>query len=140
MRPLIPAFILAAILPATVSPKVAIVFPRHEPWKAGTGRDKGAELAYLAGRPTLHGPYVFRVRMPAGFVFSPHVHNAVEDVTVISGIVMLGIGDSIDRNRVTEMHAGAFVRIPPGVTHYWIAKTAAVLQASGLGPRKTIVR
>ena len=132
--------IAAPAFSSQVTRSVRIIPPGHEAWKAGTGRDRGAQLAMLMGRATSSGMYTFRVKMPAGFVFSPHVHNADETATILSGTVLLGLGNKIRTDRTHRLSAGAFVEIPAGVVHYWIARTPAVLQASGIGPRTTVAR
>ncbi|HEV3152922.1 MAG TPA: hypothetical protein VGZ02_03885 [Candidatus Baltobacteraceae bacterium] len=51
--------------------------------------------------------------------------------------MLFGTGARTDRAQAKVLKAGAFVQIPAGVVHYWIAQTPAVLQACGMGPRST---
>ena len=48
---------------------------------------KGAEFAIITGNPGQEGPFVLRIKAPAGYKVPPHVHPADENVTVISGTV-----------------------------------------------------
>ena len=45
----------------------------------------GASAAVLLGNPAVAGPFVLRLKLPAGFVIPPHRHSKDELVTVISG-------------------------------------------------------
>src|SRR3954466_7476636 len=45
----------------------------------------GAQLAALLGSPAKEGPFVIRLKFPAGFTIPPHRHSKDELVTVISG-------------------------------------------------------
>src|SRR5579872_5105934 len=91
------AFVTGMCSAAWPQSSVQIVRPGEEHWSAGAGRDRGAWLAHFAGNPAHPGLYVFRVKMPAGFTFTPHVHNAPEFATVISGTVLFGTGARTDR-------------------------------------------
>jgi uncharacterized RmlC-like cupin family protein len=104
-------------------------------WMPGTGMMKGVDVAVLMGDPTKAGPYVVRLRMPANTKFPPHFHGDVENVTVISGNVWLGTGDTMDESSMKEFGPGDFVSIPANVHHYAMTKdSAAVVQIHGVGP------
>jgi hypothetical protein len=95
---------------------------------------KGAKLAVLKGDPTKAGPYVIRLQLPAGYKIAPHSHTQTENVTVMSGSFMVGMGDKWDAKAMQTMKAGAFGSIDGKTNHYAMAKTAAVLQIHGDGP------
>src|SRR5438105_14946655 len=57
---------------------------------------KGAKLAVLQGDPTKPGPYVMRLSMPANYKIAPHSHTQTENVTIMSGTVLVGMGDAFD--------------------------------------------
>src|SRR5947209_5293152 len=57
---------------------------------------KGAKLAVLQGDPSKPGPFTMRLSMPAGYKVAPHWHTQAENVTVISGTFMVGMGDKAD--------------------------------------------
>lgn len=95
---------------------------------------KGAKLAVLAGDPSKPGPFVMRLMMPANFKISPHWHGAAESVTVISGTLYLGMGDTLDMKMATELKTGGFHSIPAMVHHYAFTKKGAVVQIHGEGP------
>jgi ketosteroid isomerase-like protein len=54
----------------------------------------GAKVAAVSGDPSKAGPFVLRVQMPAGYRIAAHWHPTDEHVTVLSGTMALGMGDS----------------------------------------------
>jgi quercetin dioxygenase-like cupin family protein len=93
------------------------------------------QRAVLYGDPTQAGSeYVLRYNVPDGFKFPVHWHPALEQVTVISGSFMVGVGDKWDLSKMTTLPAGAFVAIPPNVNHYGMAKGDTILEVHGIGP------
>ncbi len=94
----------------------------------------GAKLAVLEGDPTKSGAYTMRLLMPDGYQISPHFHAGTEHVTVVSGTLMVGMGDKVDESQMKTLPAGAFGAIPPGMHHYAKAKGETVLQLHGIGP------
>src|SRR6476660_568627 len=67
---------------------------------------KGAEFAVITGNPGQEGPFVLRIRAPAGYKVAPHMHPADENVTVLSGSVSFGMGDKVDAAKETAVKAG----------------------------------
>jgi len=95
---------------------------------------KGAKLAVLHGDPGKAGPFVIRLQLPSGYKVAPHSHSMVENVTVMSGTFMLGMGDKADAKAMKTLKAGAFGAIPAKTNHYAMAKTPVILQIHGDGP------
>jgi len=95
---------------------------------------KGAKLAVLMGDPGKPGPFVMRLQAPAGYKVAPHWHSQAENVTVISGALMLGMGDKFDEKAMKTMKAGSFGSIPAKEHHFAYMKTATVIQIHGEGP------
>ena len=91
-------------------------------------------MVVLEGDPRKEGSFTMRLKMPAGYRIPPHTHPAAERVTVISGVVHLGLGATFDENAGREMKPGDFVAIPPGVAHFAWSKGEAVLQIQSEGP------
>jgi len=94
----------------------------------------GAQAAILFGHPGKEGPFVMRLKLPAGFVVPPHRHSKDESVTVISGRFSITSGDKIDRASVKPLPAASFFHMPAGMTHYAIAEADSVVQIHGMGP------
>ncbi len=96
--------------------------------------EKGASFAVLSGDPTKEGPYVVRLKMPAGYKIAPHWHPTDEHVTVISGLVAFGMGDKIEKAATKPLGPGGYGLMPATVHHYAVAKNASVVQVHGVGP------
>jgi quercetin dioxygenase-like cupin family protein len=117
-------------------PAPTIVLPSAVKWGPVKGM-AGLEYAVLYGDPTKAlTEYAARYKMPAGFKFPPHSHPMWEEVTVLSGTFLVGLGDKYDASKMTALPAGSYVAIPPQVTHYAMAKTETILEVHGLGPDK----
>lgn len=95
----------------------------------------GATLAIVQGDPGKEGPFVYRVKLPANYTIPPHFHKANENVTVLSGVFFIGVGDRLDRGSGKELPVGGFVSIPPMHRHFaWTGGQETVIQMHGLGP------
>jgi len=116
------------------APSPSIVTPDKMHWQAGTGPMKGAQTLVLYGDPSKAGFYAMRLRVPDGLVFAPHMHGDRENVTVVSGTLMVGLGDMVDKTKMLALPAGSFVSVPAGVHHYAMAKGTTVLEIVGIGP------
>lgn len=95
---------------------------------------KGAKVAVLQGDPTKAGPFVMRMSAPAGYKVAPHSHSQDENLTVISGSFMVGLGDKFDAKALKTMKQGSFGSIPAKTNHFAMSKTPVVLQLHGQGP------
>jgi quercetin dioxygenase-like cupin family protein len=94
----------------------------------------GAKIAVLEGNPSKRGPFVFRVKVPDGYLIPPHTHPKPERVTVISGTFNLGMGDKFDATKTEALSAGAYGTWPSGMKHFVWVKGETVVQFHGDGP------
>lgn len=94
----------------------------------------GAQAVALLGSPAKSGPFVIRLKFPAGFVIPPHRHSKDEFVTVISGSFAVTSGESVDRASAKPLPAGSFVHLPAGMPHYAWTDGETVVQINGVGP------
>ena len=78
----------------------------------------GAQAAVLLGSPAKEGPFVLRLKFPAGFVVPPHRHSKDEFVTVISGRFAVVLRREGRSRGVKPLPAGSFVHLPAGMPHY----------------------
>ena len=103
---------------------------------APAGFDPGMKLAVLHGDPGVKGDYVLRLLFPAGYRFPVHWHPGVENLTVVSGTFLLGMGNSADWNAVKTYSPGDFFYIPPRHAHFGgsAAGGPSVIQLHGQGP------
>ena len=94
----------------------------------------GAQAAALLGSPAKEGPFVLRLKFPAGFVVPPHRHSKDEFVTVISGRFAIASGEQLDRASLKPLPAASFVHLPAGMPHYAWAEVETVVQINSVGP------
>jgi quercetin dioxygenase-like cupin family protein len=94
----------------------------------------GAEAAVLLGNPAKDGPFVIRLKFPAGFAVPPHRHSKDEFVTVIAGGFGIAAGEALDRAAAKPLAAGSFVHLPAGTPHYAVATGETIVQINGTGP------
>jgi quercetin dioxygenase-like cupin family protein len=94
----------------------------------------GAQAAVLIGSPTKEGPFVLRLKFPAGFVVPPHRHSKDELVTVISGRFAIAAGEKVDRTAAKPLPPASFVHLPAGMPHYAMTAEETVVQINGMGP------
>jgi len=59
----------------------------------------GTKVTYLYGRPSEPGVFIARVTVPPHTRLMPHWHPVEEIVTVVSGTVYFGIGETFDTAR-----------------------------------------
>jgi quercetin dioxygenase-like cupin family protein len=96
--------------------------------------EPGSSIAVVAGNPFAAGPYVVRLRMPAGYKIAPHWHPTDENVTVISGTFAVGMGETWDDGSLHELPPGGFVLLPAEMRHYAMSVTEGEVQVHGMGP------
>ena len=97
----------------------------------------GAQLAVLEGNPMADsGDYTIRLKMPDGYKIAPHTHPQRENVTVISGTLVFGMGDKWDDSKLMRFKAGSFAYLDPSMHHYAGASGETVVQIHGQSPVK----
>ena len=94
----------------------------------------GAHAAVLQGDPGSSGEYTLRLQVPDGYIVPPHYHPTDENVSVLSGTLLLGMGDEIDRRTAERLTAGGFMTAKANMHHYAVAVGPTVLQVHGNGP------
>ena len=94
----------------------------------------GAQMIVLDGDPRKEGSFTMRLKMPPGYRIPPHTHPTAERVTVISGVVHLGIGGKFEESAGRELKAGDFSVVPAGLPHFAWSPREAVLQIQSEGP------
>ena len=108
--------------------------PARIEWRAAENLPPGAQVAVLEGDPAKEGFFTMRLKLPAGARLDPHTHPADERVTVLSGSVHIGFGDTFDLSKGRTFAAGAFYITPTPMPHFVWTDEGAILQVTGLGP------
>jgi quercetin dioxygenase-like cupin family protein len=97
----------------------------------------GAQIAFLEGDPTgSKGDFTVRLKMPDGYRIAPHWHPYRENVTVLSGTLKFGMGDTFDASKMMSFGAGSFAYLDPDMHHYAMADGATIIQVHGPSPFK----
>jgi len=97
----------------------------------------GAQLAVLEGNPMgSTGDYTIRLKMPDGYKVAPHTHPLRENVTVISGTLKVGMGDTFEAGKMMSFEAGSFAYLDPSMHHYAQASGETIIQIHGQAPVK----
>ncbi len=93
------------------------------------------QVAIMDGDPKKTGsPYTMRLKLPDGYTIPLHWHPDTERLTILSGTVMFGVGDKMDRSKTTALGPGSYVVIPALVRHWVTAKGGTIFQVSGVAP------
>ncbi|WLH15121.1 cupin domain-containing protein [Pseudomonas hefeiensis] len=104
-------------------------------WKDFPG---APEIKYfdVEGSITEPGPFIARVKLPAGLEATPHSHLApfAERNTVISGVLYVGVGETFDRASCVPLKPGGVVVFPPGLSHFTWNEHETIVQVHGEGP------
>ena len=95
---------------------------------------KGAQIAVLYGDPDKAEPFVFRLKLPAGYKVAAHTHPNDYDLTVLSGTIYLGMGDKLDPARGVGLKTEGYLHLPKGTHHYEWTNEDTVIERSGVGP------
>ena len=94
----------------------------------------GMKMAVIDGDPSSSGPFTIRIMLPDGYKVMPHFHPTDENITVLKGNFMMGIGDKFNEESLMEMPEGSYMSMKTGTHHYAMAKGETVLQVHGMGP------
>jgi quercetin dioxygenase-like cupin family protein len=104
-------------------------------WRPFPAFPAEARLAILVGDPTKYGPYLIRVKLPAGTKMHPHRHPEDRVYTVISGVFYIGLGDEFDEKKLTAHSPGSVLILPGDQPHFHWAKSGEyITQVSAIGP------
>jgi hypothetical protein len=115
--------------------KFGLYLPDEIRWQeAPPSLPKGAKIALLEGDPSKEGPFVIRFRFPDRYRVMPHVHPKRERVTIISGVLHIGMGRKFDAHDTRPMPPGTFGTWDAGMEHFAWVEGETVLQLHGMGP------
>lgn len=95
----------------------------------------GTKMALLEGDLKKPGPVTVRFKIPANAVIAPHTHPGLERVTVLSGRLYFGTGETADESKARALTAGGFIAMP--ARHPMFAYTTSeetVIQLNVEGP------
>ena len=111
---------------------VVILKTADLPWTDYPNRP-GVKLAMIEGDLTKPGPFMMRVKFPAGYKLAPHTHPGIEHTTVLSGALRLGYGTK-DDGPSELLPAGTVIVTPPNTPHFISTTAETIVQTHGIGP------
>jgi quercetin dioxygenase-like cupin family protein len=94
----------------------------------------GAQIAVLEGNPGAAAEFTLRLKFPNGYKIPPHTHPTTENVTVLSGTFLAGMGQTFYESDLQSFQQNDFVTIPANHPHYAMARGETVVQVHGVGP------
>ncbi|HEV8355456.1 MAG TPA: cupin domain-containing protein [Gemmatimonadales bacterium] len=104
------------------------------------GFPTGLRMAAIHGDPNAaSGSYVIRLAFPDGYNFPAHWHPKAENLTVLEGELLLGMGDKAEGGTTTGYKVGSFLRIPGKMAHFGGVSGATVIQLHGEAPFKIVL-
>ncbi|HRN87445.1 cupin domain-containing protein [Hyphomicrobium sp.] len=96
---------------------------------------KGATYVLLHGDPDKEGLFILRVKFPPNYVVPPHTHPVFESVTVMSGAMWSGMGETVDKTGGKKLGAGGLLLLPANHAHYvWTQDEETIIQVAANGP------
>ena len=98
---------------------------------------KGCDLAVVDGNPDAEGqPFVVRIRCADGAKVPAHWHPTDENLTVLKGTFLVGMGETFDESKLQTMNVGNFTTVPKEMRHFAMNKGETIVQVHGAGPFK----
>ncbi len=127
---------VAAVAPATAQTGGHVLIPAASvQWSpAPPTLPAGAQIAVLEGDPSRKGPVTLRLKFPANYNIPAHWHSMTERVTVLSGALHVGMGDTLDRKGSQTLEPGGYVSLPANMHHFAWAATPTIVQINLDGP------
>ncbi len=111
------------------------ILPEDIDWQPFPSFPPAARLAVVVGDTSQPGPYVVRVRLPAGVRLMPHRHHEDRVYTVMSGVFYIGVGEQFEEEALQAYPPGAVIVLPGGTPHFHWAKSGEyVTQVTASGP------
>ena len=123
------------VLTEPVWPGAVVLTPAELTWESqGNLTAPGVQQLNLVGDPAKPGPYTIRLKFAKGFRIAPHTHPDSREITILSGVLANGYGETFDAGRLKALPAGSFYTEPANVPHFLEVEQDAVIQVSGTGP------
>jgi quercetin dioxygenase-like cupin family protein len=95
----------------------------------------GAQIAVIEGPMDQAGvPFTARIKFAPNAKVPAHWHSTIEHVTVISGVLNMGVGDKLDTSKTQALGPGSISIMQAGTHHFAWFGEETVLQLHGIGP------
>lgn len=98
------------------------------------GFEPGMKIATIQGDPAVADEeHVVRLSFPDGYRIPPHYYANPENLTVISGKLLLAMGQDADESTLESYQPGDSLYVAPEDPHFGKAKGETVIQLQGTG-------
>ena len=105
-------------------------------WLPGT--IPGSAAMRLLGDPSQPELFAVRFRYPDGAGVGPHWHPTTVHITVLSGTLVLGMGNRVDSTAARHYGPGSFLVLEGGMHHYEWFRGETVVHVEGVGPFRRV--
>jgi quercetin dioxygenase-like cupin family protein len=110
-----------------------VLHPTNMTW-ADVPALPGVRIAVIEGPLNEAGPIMFRLKFPPNYQVPPHRHPGIEHITVISGTLNIGMGETFDKSKTHALKPGSVAIMPPGTPHFVWTSEETIGQVHGIGP------
>ena len=113
-----------------------------DPWRYGVnltpiGNAREVVAGFIMGAADA-GLYTIRVRIAPGGLMPPHRHPDERHITVLSGVLYYGLGETADQALTKRYPAGSYFVVPANAPHFAMGVSGeAIYQESGVAPTGT---
>ena len=127
--------VLLGVMPALAQhPAHTTVTPDTLKW-AEPAVLPGSKLAVVQGDPSKEGPFVYRLKMPAGYKIPAALPQGQRERHRAGRRVLHRARREVRSGLGQELTVGSFVSVPPKHPHYaWAGGQETVVQVHGVGP------
>ncbi|MDB4970669.1 MAG: Cupin region [Myxococcales bacterium] len=94
----------------------------------------GAKMAVLYGDPSKPAMFIMRAKLPAGYKIPAHWHPTDENITVLSGVFLMGMADKLDATKAKTYPSGSFINMPAKTHHFAMTGAETVIEIASMGP------
>lgn len=95
----------------------------------------GAQFAVIQGDPSVPGAlFTVRLRFPNGYILPPHRHPTDENVTVLKGTFMVGLGENFTTDGLQVLKEDGFITAPANMAHFATTRGITEVQVHAIGP------
>lgn len=96
---------------------------------------QGAQSVVLVGDPNKAGVFIAWLKFPANYPIPPHIHPFTEVITVLSGKLGNGLGNTFDTKKGAILKTGSSFLLPAGHAHYvWTTDAETIVELIATGP------
>ena len=115
----------------------AISDPEGINWADTGPQFPDTRVAILFGDAGRRGPVSLRWRCPDGYKIMAHTHPGTERVTVLQGLMKIGMGKKYDSAALTEIRPGGFFVVPAKEAHFGDCIGDTIIDIATDGPLGT---